>query len=259
MKGRLLGIIVLIVWGLAKTPLETNLARERMHEQFGEFKLASNVREQLGQAGLLAVFGGLRAAMADLIYIGAFMAWEKADYGVVKVRFDVCTALQPRCELYWDMAAWHMAWNGAAYVEMRDKTITDPMERDREIHRYWKLGEEYLLRGIQNNPDSWTLYERLGAIYRDKFHDNYKAALAYAEADKRPGRLDYVHRFAATFLADAPGHEREAYEKLLALYNEGKAQQLKVVLQKLQLMERKLGIPNEQRVYIPPEERLPPE
>jgi len=259
MKGRVLGIIVLLVWGFAKIPLETRMAESRRHRQFGDYKVMTNVRQQLGQAGLLALFGGLRAAMADLVYIGAHVVWEKAKYGKMKEYFDICTALQPRNELYWDMASWHMAYNGAAYVAMKDTTIRNQFEREREIRNYWKLGEDYLLNGIKNNPDNWVLYDHLGMLYRDKFHDNVKAAYYYAEAAKRPGALGFVHRSEALALADAPGHEQEAYDKLLILYKEGNRQWLPSVLKKLQLMERKLGIPKDRRVDIPPEYRLPPE
>lgn len=259
MKGRILGLLVLIVWGLAKMPLEKRIAETRREQQLGTYKILANVRQQLGQAGFLAVFGGLRSAIADLVFIGAHVQWEKAKYGKVKEYFDICTSLQPRCPLYWDMASWHMAYNAAAYVDMRDKTITDPLERQREIYNYWKLGEDYLLNGIKNNPEDWGLWDNLGLLYREKFHDNLKAARAYGEAAKRPGRLDYVHRFEAIYLADAPGYEKEAYDKLLAIYKEGDSQQLPTVLKKLQLMERKLGIPKDQRVDIPPKYRLPPE
>jgi hypothetical protein len=133
------------------------------------------------------------------------------------------------------------------------------LEREREMRRYWKLGEDYLLRGIENNPDSWLLYERLGGLYKDKYKDLCKAAEAYSEGAKRPGALTFIRRFGAAFLADCPGREQEAYEQMLALYKEGEKEWLPLLLDKLQRVERKLGIPKDQRVYIPPKYRLPPE
>jgi hypothetical protein len=259
MKSRLLGILLLVVWGFAKIPLEVRISENMRHRQLGDFKVMANVRQQLGQAGFLAVFGGLRSAVADLIYIGAHVVWEKAQYGKMKEYFDICTALQPRSELYWDMAGWHMAWNAAAYVEMRDTTIKDPVERDREIHNYRMLGRDYLLQGIANIPESSTLHEHLGMLYRDKMHDSYRASLEYDKAAQLPGHLGYVPRLAAIYLAEVPGHEREAYERLLTLYKQGEKEWLPSLLKKLQLMERKLGIPKDQQVYIPPKDRLPPE
>lgn len=258
MKGRLLGIAVLVAWGLIKTPIEIRMTEEREQERFGGFKLTANLREQAGQAGFVAVLGGLRAPVADMLWIKAHNAWGDVQYGRMKLLFDVCTSLQPRRENFWDMAAWHMAWNGSVNVE-RDPLFRTDEERQKEVEKYWKLGEDYLRHGIENNPDSWLLWERLAGLYWQKMKDHCKAAQAYAEAAKRPGHLPYVRRLAAIYLADCPGHEREAYEKLLGLYHEGQQEWLPTLLQKLQLLERKLGIPKEQRVDIPPKDRLPPE
>jgi hypothetical protein len=64
--------------------------------------------------------------------------------------------------------------------------------------------------------------------------------------------MQYVHRFAVYELAQCPGHEREAYEKLLELYNRGKEEQLPTLLRWLGHLQEELNIPAEQRVYIPP-------
>jgi hypothetical protein len=261
MKGKILGFLVLLVWGIAKLPLETAYAKKMQDKRLGGYRPTASLRQQAGQAGFLAALGGLRAAVADLLWIRAHTAWQDVQYGRMKLLFDVSTALQPRRELFWDNAAWHMAWNGSAYIEnpKNDKVngIQNEEERRRKMREFYEIGEDYLKQGIENMPDSWVLYDRLGAIYRDKFKDPCKAAPAYAEAAKRPGRLDYTRRFAVYMLADCPGHEQEAYEKLLALFNEGKKEWLPGLLRRLQELEIKLDIPKEKRVYIPEKERLP--
>jgi hypothetical protein len=256
MKGRILGILVLFIWGIIKLPVEARLEKRMLEARLGGFKGSASLREQAGQAGFIAALGGLRAAVADLLWIRAHMAWQDVQYGRMKLLFDACTAMQPRRVSFWDLSSWHMAWNGAAHVQNH---VEDPAEREKRMHEFFKLGEDYLLRGIENNPDSWELYDRLGWLYRDKLKDPAKAAAAYEEASKRPGRLDYTRRFAAYMLAEIPGREREAYERLLALYNEGEQEWLDTLLKRLQQMERKLKIPLEKRVYIPPKYRLPPE
>jgi hypothetical protein len=263
MKGRILGILVIIGWGLVKLPLETKHDAKLQSQRMGGFRPTASLRQQAGQAGFVAALGGLRAAVADLLWIRAHTAWQNVEYGRMKLLFDVCVALQPRRELFWDVAAWHMAWNGAAYVENERNDggtgIQSDAERRRKMEEFYKAGEDFLLRGIENMPESWVLYDRLGTIYRDKFKDYCKAADAYAEAAKRPGRLDYTRRFAAYMLAQCPGREREGYEQLLALYNEGEKEWLATLLRLIQELERKLDIPKEKRVYIPPEDRLPPD
>ena len=256
MKGRILGILVLLAWGILKLPVETKLTAEMQGARLGGYKPSASLRQQAGQAGFIATLGGLRAAVADLLWIRAHVAWQDVQYGRMKLLFDACTAMQPRRVMFWDVAAWQMAWNGAAHIE---NTVPDPEERRRKMREFFKIGEDFLLRGIESNPHSWELYDRLGMIYRDKFKDPEKASAAYEEASKRPGHLDYTRRFAAYLLAEVPGREREAYERLLALYREGEQEWLDTLLKRLQLLERKLKIPLEQRVPIPPKMRLPPE
>ena len=107
-----------------------------------------------------------------------------------------------------------MAYN-ASVAACEDPKQPREALRLKAQREYWKLGEDYLLRGIKNNPDRAQLYDRLGMLYRDKFKDHCKAAEAYARrAAAARTRPHYVHRFAAYELAQCPGHEREAYERL---------------------------------------------
>jgi hypothetical protein len=246
MKGRILGILVLLAWGIVKLPVEARLEKRMRDTRLGGYKPTASLRQQAGQAGFIAALGGLRAAVADLLWIQAHTAWQNVQYGRMKLLFDTCTTMQPRRVLFWDLSAWHMAWNGAAHIE---NTEPDSVVRKAEMRKFFRLGEDFLLRGIENNPDSWELYDRLGFLYRDKFKDMAKASTAYEEASKRPGHLDYTRRFAAYYLAEVPGREREAYERLMALFHEGENEWLLTLLRQIQKLETRLGIPDEQRIY----------
>jgi hypothetical protein len=247
MKGRFLGILVLLAWGIIKFPIEARLERRMQDARLGGFKLTASLRQQAGQAGFIAALGGLRAAVADMLWIRAHVAWQQeVQYGRMKLLFDTCTAMQPRRVHFWDISAWHMAWNGAAHIQNHEP---DPVARKAQMQEFFKLGEDFLLRGIENNPDSWELYDRLGALYREKFKDMAKAAAAWEEASKRPGHLDYTRRFAAYYLADVPGREREAYEKLMALFRESEHEWLLTLFRQIQKLEVRLDIPDDERIY----------
>lgn len=246
MKGRVLGILVLLAWGIVKMPVEARLEKRMQDERLGGYQPTASLRQQAGQAGFIAALGGLRSAVADILWIRAHSAWSDVQYGRMKLLFDTCTAMQPRRVTFWDVSAWHMAWNGAAHIE---NTERDPTLRKAEMREFFKLGEDFLLRGIQSNPDSWELYDRLGMLYRDKFKDMEKASLAYEEASKRPGHLEYTRRFAVYCLAEVPGREREAYERLMALFNESEREWLLTLLHKIQILEERLAIPDAQRIY----------
>jgi hypothetical protein len=246
MKGRILGILVLAAWGMFKLPWEARMTANLEARRLGGFKITAGLRQQTGQAGFVAALGGLRAAVADLLWIRAHVAWQDVQYGRMKLLFDACTTMQPRRVMFWDLSSWHMAWNGAGHIM---DSVPDKAEQRAKMEAFFKLGEDYLLRGIENNPDSWELYDRLGMLYRDKFHDHEKAAAAYDEGSKRPGRLDYMRRFGVYELSQVPGREREAYDRLLGLFRESENEWLPSLLFHLQRIETRLGIPDEQRIY----------
>jgi len=292
MKGRVLGILVLIAWGIVKMPVEGRLEKRMESARLGGFRPSANLRQQAGQAGFIAALGGLRAAVADMLWIRANVAWQDVQYGRMKLLFDTCTAMQPRRVSFWDLSAWHMAWNGAAHVDQEttdadqrlatfleffktgrgiltpvlfwgmnawpaawtaaarfENRLADAAEHRPKVDQFFKLGEDYLLRGIENNPDSWELYDRLGYLYRDKFKDMEKASLAYEQATQRPGHLEYTRRFAAYYLAEVPGREREAYARLLALFRESEHEWLPTLFRQIQKLEVRLGIPDGQRIW----------
>ncbi len=246
MKGRVLGILVLLAWGVAKLGFEGRLEQRMQDARLGGFKPTASLRQQAGQAGFIAALGGLRAAVADMLWIRAHMAWQDVQYGRMKLLFDTCTAMQPRRVNFWDTAAWHMAWNGSVNAETHE---TDPVVKKAKMREFYELGKDFLLRGIESNPDSWELYDRLGMLYRDKYRDMEKASKAYDEASQRPGHLEYTRRFAAYYLADVPGREREAYGRLMALFQESDHEWLPTLFRQLQKLEVKLAIPDGDRIW----------
>ena len=52
-------------------------------------------------------------------------------------------------------------------------------------------------------------------------------------------------------LAQCPGREREAYERMLALYKTGEKEQLPSIIKWLSILQDKLNIPPEQRLNLP--------
>jgi hypothetical protein len=247
----LIALVGLLGFGAAKLPYEHQLQAEHKAAYFHGAQLDLGLREQIGQMAFLAALSGFRSLVADGLYLHAHALWERTEWGRMKLDFDGVVALQPRCILFWDQAAWHMAFNAsvAAYDDKKQPREALRIKAQRE---YWKIGEDYLQRGIANNPDVPTLYDRLGFLYREKFKDHCKSAEIYAQCARVPGAPSYAHRFAAYELAQCPGHEREAYEKLRALYLLGEDEHLPTLLKWLGILQEKLDIPTADRVYSPP-------
>lgn len=247
MKRKLISLVLLALFGAALLPFETALQTEQKEAHFRSTKLDLPLRAQVGQMGFLAALSGFRSPLAMYLWLQAYDAWEKTEWGKMAGIFDLVTTLQPRSLMYWDTAAWHMAWN-ASQAAIEDPNQPSEALRKRAQQQYFKLGKEYLERGIANNPDRYNLYERLGDLLRLKLGDHLAAAEAYRKAAALPDSPDYVKRFVGYELAQCPGHEKEAYDYLRNLYDKGDSQRLPSLINYLKQLENKLDVPEDQRI-----------
>ena len=113
MSRVILALISLAMFGMIKVPAEHALLIEHRQLNVGEITDV-DLRERIGQLGFVAALSGFRAVLADLIFIQAHTAWERTEWGRLLFLFREATMLQPHVPLFWDMAAWHMAWNASS-------------------------------------------------------------------------------------------------------------------------------------------------
>jgi hypothetical protein len=250
MIRRVAAMVLLVAFGAVLVPFQTRLAAEAKIAHFRSTVLNLDLREQIGQMGFLAALSGFRSPLAAFLWIEAHTAWENTEWGRMAGLFSTVTTLQPRSLLYWDMAAWHMAWN-ASVAAMQDTKQPSEALRTRAERQYFNLGKDFLERGIRNNPDRYQLYLQLGVLLRDKFEDHCAASEAFLRASEFSDAPPYCRRFAAYEMAKCPGHEREAYELLKALYLQGENQRLPTLLNLLREMEKKLDLQPSDRLNVP--------
>ena len=243
----LLVLLILIVLGAIKLPIERDLAVIHRQEHFRGVEFNLDLREKLGQLGFIAALSGFRAIVADALFIQAHVAWERTEWSRVLLLFRHVTTLQPRSILFWDMAAWHMAWN-ASVAAMNDRAQPRLALRVKAQREYFALGKDFLERGIKNNPDRPQLYETLARLYREKYKDHERASEFFGKAAALPGAPRYNRRFSAYELSYCEGREREAYDRLRQLYNESEKERLPTLITRLKFLENKLGIPQDQRI-----------
>jgi hypothetical protein len=239
-------LAMLLAFGVMKLPAEHAFARQQRQLEFADVANL-DFREEIGQLGFVAALSGFRAMLADFLFIEAHVAWERTEWGRVLFLFRQVTTLQPHVPLFWDMAAWHMAWNASA-AAMNDSSQARLALRVKAQREYFALGKDFLERGIKNNPDKPQLYEALARLYRDKYNDHAHASEYFARAAVLPGAPSYDKRFSAYELSYCDGREREAYERLRALYDEGEKERLPTLIKRLKLLEAKLSVPPEQRI-----------
>ena len=244
-----IGVVSLLVLAslLTKIPVEQSIdrAQRELHLRTVDFNLG--LREQIGQLGFVAALSGFRAIVADVVFIEAHVAWERTEWARVLWLFRQATTLQPHVILFWDMAAWHMAWN-ASVAALNDGSQPRQALRVKAQRNYIALGKDFLERGIRNNPGRPELYEALGRLYRDKLNDHLHASESFAHAAALPDAKAYDRRFAAYELSYCEGHEREAYDQLRALYDGGENERLPTLLKRLKTLEEKLNVPSSQRI-----------
>ncbi|HXX42400.1 MAG TPA: hypothetical protein VEI58_09060 [Chthoniobacterales bacterium] len=238
---------LLLAFGAIKLPIERQLAIEHRQFHFDGTALNLELREKLGQLGFVAAFSGFRSIVADILFIQAHVAWERTEWGRVLFLFRQVTTLQPRATLFWDMAAWHMAWN-ASVAAINDKSQPRQALRIKAQREYFALGKDFLERGIKNNPDRPQLYESLARLYKEKYNDHEHASEFFARAAALPGAPSYDRRFSAYELSYCEGREQEAYQRLRRLYDEGERERLPTLIARLKFLEDKLGVAKERRV-----------
>jgi len=240
-------LMTVALFGAARLPMEHAISatHRELHLRAVDFNLG--LREQLGQLGFVAALSGFRSLVADALFVQAHVAWERTEWGRVLLLFRQVTTLQPRAILFWDMAAWHMAWN-ASVAALNDPAQPRLALRVKAQREYFQLGKDFLERGIQNNPERPQLYEALARLYRDKYIDHEHAAEFFAKAAALPGAPSYEKRFAAYELSHCEGRAREAYERLRRLYDLGEHERLPTLLSRLKDLEIKLDIPLDQRI-----------
>jgi tetratricopeptide (TPR) repeat protein len=247
MMRSLIALGILVALGGIKLPIERDLAALHRQEHFRGVEFNLDLREILGQLGFVAALSGFRAIVADALFIQAHVAWERIEWGRILLLFQHITTLQPRVLLFWDTAAWHMAWN-ASVAAMNDQSQPRLALRVKAQREYFALGKDFLERGIKNNPDRPQLYEALARLYKEKYKDHQHASEFYAKAAALPDAPTFDRRFSAYELSYCEGREREAYELLRSLYDEGPQERLPTLISRLRFLEDKLTIPQDQRI-----------
>ena len=185
-RRQMWAILGLLVFGVVRLPLELGLEKKAKAERLHGVVLDLGVFDKIGQMGFVAALSGFRAVVADGFWIHASMVWERVDWAAMKLDFDIVTTLQPRCVMFWDTAAWHMYANAsvAAFEDRKQPRLALRLKAQRE---YWKLGEDYLVHGIANNPENPGLYTSLGTLYRDRLQNHEEAAKVYLRGSLLPG------------------------------------------------------------------------
>ncbi|MCX7886706.1 MAG: hypothetical protein N3B01_05540 [Verrucomicrobiae bacterium] len=249
MRGAVAATLVFVAVGWGTIPLQVGIEQHRLQLKFGGMPVTRQMRDVLGQGLVVAVLAGFRGLAADFVWIWSHTDWEQKRWFQQYNKMQVATLLQPRSVLFWDVGAWHMAWN-IGYAERTDPsnaTVAQGIKREMLWHQ---RAEQFLLRGIQNLPNRYELYFKLGWLYEQKFQDPCRAAEQYGLAARFADAPRYVARMHCRRLASC-GRLTEAYQCWKRLWQQQTATpgERQIVERELRRLENEMDIPDSERIF----------
>jgi len=248
--------LLLGLWAPFKVAWEQQISRQQDEIRYHGLVMTRELRDGLGQGLTIGVLSGMRSVVADIIWLNVTTAWENQEWFRMGGLINLCTSLQPRAAVFWDMGGWHLAWN-ASVAAMHDKDQPNELRRIK-ASRYWiDQGLDVYKRGIENNPEYWRLWRDTAMLYDQRLKDYPKAAYYYKEASKRPGAPVFLERFPALMYDKYHGNDdqaayaewKELWERLTPEEREMKEHWKEKIENNIRELERKLSVPKEKRIF----------
>ena len=249
--------LLLGLWAPFKLVWELDIAREQDLLRYGGVPMTRQLRDELGQGLTIGVLSGMRSVVADLVWLNVTDAWANQNWWKMGANINLCTALQPRAPIFWDMGGWNLAWN-ASISALGDPRNPNPSLREVKASRFWiDRGLEIYKRGIENNPQYWRLWRDTGQLYDQRLKDYPNAASYYQRASELPDAPIYLER-AGPIMFDVQhaNDPVECYARWKALWERLTPEQRAMrahtadrLEKEIRLLEQKLSIPKEKRVF----------
>jgi hypothetical protein len=248
--------LLLGLWAPGKIIWEQRIAHEQDLLRYNGAPMTRQLRDELGQGLTIGVLSGMRSVVADLVWLNVTTAWMNEDWFKMGGYINLCTALQPRAPVFWDMGGWQLAWN-ASVAAAQDRTQPNPLRR-LKASRFWvDRGLEIYKRGIENNPTYWRLWRDTAQLYDQRLKDYRTAAYYYRKASELPDAPAFLERapaemFDHTHLNDPQTEYAEWVALWKRLTPEQKARKEHTagrVESEIRRLEQKLSIQKEKRIF----------
>jgi hypothetical protein len=246
---------VLLIAGAALRPVEESVRKAESHP--GRLVRARRINAVLvGQGTSMAMLGGFRALVADLLWLKAYLAWSACDLPATETMIRVVTTVDERPLCFWlngarimayDMTQWRLravGRGGAVPAALRQRIINE------QAGMALRLLED--ARG--QHPQSAAVYVEMANIHLNSRADPAAAAFWYRQAATLPDAPYYAARIHAELLKRL-GRPWEAYAWLRQLHPTlppgEEAAEAPVVLGRIRDLERALEIPEKERYVAP--------
>ena len=257
LRRAVLVALLLGLWAPFKIGWEQDITAQQNFLRYGGVPMTRQLRDELGQGLTIGVLSGMRSVVADLVWLEVTTQWMNQEWFKMGAYINLCTALQPRAPIFWDMGGWHLAWN-ASINSAGDPRSTNHSMREIKAERFWvDRGAEIYKRGIENNPQYWRLWDHMALLYQQRLLDYRTAAYYYEKAREQPDAPIYLER-AVPIMFDAQhaNDPVECYQRWKALWERltpeqrtQKAHAPDRLEKEIRTLEQKLSIPKEKRVF----------
>ena len=156
---------------------------------------------EVGPELLLGVLGGLRTAVADLIWLRLAVDWEARDAVATSVGVDLVTRIDPAPLYFWingarilayDVAEWRLGAPEArrAPAAVRARIVREQAERARRR----------LETARRHHPHCAALWIEQANLELNRLHDLRAAAASYRRASEQPDAPYFAARLHAELL-----------------------------------------------------------
>ncbi|HUK83091.1 MAG TPA: hypothetical protein VLZ12_10730 [Verrucomicrobiae bacterium] len=261
MRAKLIAALLVIVPSWLMLPLQSSIHAESVRLKYGGAHVTRQMRDAIGQGMAIALLAGFRGVVADFLWIQSHDYWEKKQWLQQYRDMEVVTTLQPQSILFWDEGSWHMAWNigYAVSVDTNNVTAAQGIKRERAWH---ERAREFLARGLENIPNRYELYFKMGWLYLHKLVYDCGDDLAckkarYCEAAEYLRKAasyhdapSFVGRTYARALEDC-GDIGAAYQQWVDMWKQGPPmnQPSSILEREIRRLEDQFNMPDNERVF----------
>ncbi len=161
--------IVAIVLLVILIPLQANIDTRRIEEKL---VVGDGPAIRPGEAAVGLLLAGFRGVAANLLWFRATVLFQEGKVTEMIPLFQAISYLQPRFRATWSFGAWHIAYNVSAHFY--DKEDLTDEEVDDFRFQCFKIGEEFLRKGIEHNYYHYDLHWDLG--FSILYYKEYKLA-----------------------------------------------------------------------------------
>ncbi|MDB6115541.1 MAG: hypothetical protein JWQ62_2486 [Lacunisphaera sp.] len=231
-----LALAALLAAGFCLRPLERRVEIFRVPVALRGEQLGA----MAGRGGILAMAGGMRAAMASGCWLRANLAWEQRDAAATTALLELTVAADERPLYFWlngarmlacDLPEWRAPPSAPAAVRAR----VNAEQADQALR--------FLEKGLRWHGADPALYVEMGNIHLRRTGDREGAARCYRLAAEQPGAPYYAARIHGELLREL-GRPREALEWLHRVWAklpaDDPAAQREVVAARIRALEQEL-------------------